>query len=129
MHINVNQRSPTIDEILGERGKSIEVLLDRTVNEIKFDLQLVCSQEISASKLKQWYSAAKDHEYKWYNNDSKFKEAVNCVLNPETKQAIITEYVMSEVVSASRALPVLRVGVVPSHPCSSGKSCVWAISI
>lgn len=90
--VNINQKSPTIEEVLSQRKNIIVALGQNVSKEIKFDLHLVSrSMPYSPSEspdLQACLEKVNEESPDWFNSDSNFLESLTTILNKK-ENAII----------------------------------------
>ena len=76
--ISINQKANTIEEILGQRKKTVHEILENLTREIKFDLQLFGVPFESSDIIKGLPTLECDD---WYNQGPNFRKAIDSIID------------------------------------------------
>ena len=112
--VSSNQKSLRIEDILGNRKKTMLAFAEGVANEIHFDLQLVSRDPFDKSKFKEQLKATLEKEPEWFNDAINFKTALGNVLDHELKYGAIDDFVKLELQRRDKVgIPAyIRAGVV-----------------
>ena len=112
--VSSNQKSLRIEDILGNRKKTMLAFAEGVANEIHFDLQLVSRDPFDKSKFKEQLKVTLDKEPEWFNDAINFKTALGNVLDHELKYGAIDDFVKLELQRRDKVgIPAyIRAGVV-----------------
>ena len=89
--VNINQKSKTLEEILGLRKLTVMNAAANLRKEIRFDLKLVTDAPCDLSGFDAEVKKLMDHNPEWFNSDTNFEGAVSGVL--KLKDVAITRNV------------------------------------
>lgn len=86
--VNINQKSKTLEEILGLRRNTVLTAGENLKKEIIFDFKLVSDKRCDISDFTNRFKELISHDPVWFNSDAKFIEAMQNLI--DYKQSCIS---------------------------------------